>query len=227
MENAGHPSSETPTATNYFLQYISSRYVSRAQYPASCRESFSLQGAWSSISPDSGPEGRQHLDQDLAWSFLRVRLEGRERKAPGSRLPSSPSLLSHSGHSCRTLRSVDLGGHPRQDLSSVGLFSLALRVIFVTQSLCPKQNPVSQGQCGHLLLPTGFCPQTHSPSPFQLRELDQQCRRRHQQIRIWPEHERACVGEWLLWGLLPGAQKAFRAPSPSQRGMVWLPCCLL
>lgn len=27
MENAGHPSSETPTATNYFLQYISSRCV--------------------------------------------------------------------------------------------------------------------------------------------------------------------------------------------------------
>ncbi|VFV46916.1 ran-binding protein 3 isoform ranbp3-d [Lynx pardinus] len=30
MENAGHPSSETPTATNYFLQYISSRCVSWA-----------------------------------------------------------------------------------------------------------------------------------------------------------------------------------------------------
>ncbi|KAI2588173.1 RANBP3 isoform 13, partial [Pan troglodytes] len=24
MENAGHPSADTPTATNYFLQYISS-----------------------------------------------------------------------------------------------------------------------------------------------------------------------------------------------------------
>uniref|UniRef100_A0A2I2ZEP5 Ran-binding protein 3 n=1 Tax=Gorilla gorilla gorilla TaxID=9595 RepID=A0A2I2ZEP5_GORGO len=28
MENAGHPSTDTPTATNYFLQYISSRFPS-------------------------------------------------------------------------------------------------------------------------------------------------------------------------------------------------------
>lgn len=73
MENAGHPSSETPTATNYFLQYISSRYVSRAQYPASCREIFSLQGAWSSAQRGGS-----------TWSFLRGRLDGRERKALGS-----------------------------------------------------------------------------------------------------------------------------------------------
>lgn len=45
MEHAGHPSSETPTATNYFLQYISSRYVSGALRPALCRVSPSLRGA--------------------------------------------------------------------------------------------------------------------------------------------------------------------------------------
>lgn len=42
MENAGPPSSETPTATNYFLQYISSRYVSWILCPALCGVSLSL-----------------------------------------------------------------------------------------------------------------------------------------------------------------------------------------
>ena len=37
VENAGHPSSETPPATNYFLQYISSRCVS-AWGPSVCGE---------------------------------------------------------------------------------------------------------------------------------------------------------------------------------------------
>lgn len=32
-------------------------------------------------------------------------------------------------------------------------------------------------------------PRAHSVSPLQFRELSQQCRRRQQQIHIWPEHE--------------------------------------
>lgn len=62
MENAGHPSSETPTATNYFLQYISSRYVCEALCPAS-------EALRSFIHLVCGPERRQNPDQDPAWSF--------------------------------------------------------------------------------------------------------------------------------------------------------------
>lgn len=42
MENAGHPSSEAPAATNYFLQYISSRSAPRAWSPALSGESLRL-----------------------------------------------------------------------------------------------------------------------------------------------------------------------------------------
>lgn len=75
MENAGHPSSETPTATNYFLQYISSRYVCQALCPASeVLRSFI------------------HLVSD---SSLGGRMEGREQNPPEFQLPPSPFLLSH------------------------------------------------------------------------------------------------------------------------------------
>lgn len=81
MENAGHPSSETPTATNYFLQYISSRYVCQALCPIS-------EALRSFIHLVSGSERRQNLDQEPAWSFPRG--QDRGEGAESSRIPVAP-----------------------------------------------------------------------------------------------------------------------------------------
>lgn len=48
---------------------------------------------------------------------------------------------------------MDFGGHLRQNPCSVGLFILAPRVTFVTQTSCPEQNPVGQERLDLLLSP--------------------------------------------------------------------------
>nr|CAA69958.1 ranbp3 [Homo sapiens] len=129
MENAGHPSADTPTATNYFLQYISSRCVSRCQRPAwhgdaGGREGFCQRGV-------CGPRAR-----------LRPRIQVALRPL---------SLIPHSGHNLGWARVVGLvlgfTGRLRQDQSSVGLSRGPWRlqpspwsVPSVLWTSCPEQN---------------------------------------------------------------------------------------
>lgn len=150
MENAGHPSSETPTATNYFLQYISSRCVSWAGWPAS---------EWPRSSPSLGPRvRRQHLDQEPGPSGGQ---DGggsggsRFHQNPGSPPPPNPlapSLIPILGTAVKGpgwCVSTDKAG-PK--------FSLALGVTSVTWISCSEQNPVDQWLLGCLLLPARFRP---------------------------------------------------------------------
>lgn len=149
MENAGHPSSETPAATNYFLQYISSRCVSWAWCPASERPRVVHH-------PELGFRGR-----DSSWTKSQPVLlggagsggRGRKQILPKSCAPPPPPrLLPLFPLWAQLWRGQD----GRQTGKAGPQFCLAPRVTSVTWISCPEQKPVGQWLVGRLLLPARF-----------------------------------------------------------------------
>lgn len=171
MENAGHPSSETPTATNYFLQYISSRCVSGpdAQPSAPGQPPSLPEGpeggsrAWTENHPGWGGVGvgacqhvTQHLCAGVCWQ---AGAEGLWFRLAQRGLEVCRHLSWHAGPSTT--------GGDRQCLGC-GLGCVLAPGLGLLPTLTKHGC-----DCTHLPVPSSADTPAHSASSLQFRKLDQ------------------------------------------------------
>lgn len=148
MENAGHPSSETPAATNYFLQYISSRCVSWAWCPASDSPGYS-------ITLSLGPREEAAAGPGASLVLLGAGRRWGWEEADFTRIlavPLAPPFIPTLG------TAVEGPGWCALTDQAGPKFWLAVGVTSVTWISCPEQNPLGQWLLSCLLLPARFQP---------------------------------------------------------------------